>query len=96
VRHRPTVRRAATASSDLWPSDSISLRRRRHESDRRVPTPGWPSRLWRCPEPACPTGTWSEDSDAIASRAVLTGNEHCPTPEPPRPRSTRQTQDQRR
>jgi transposase len=32
----------------------------------------WAKRLWRCPEPACPTGTWSEESDAIASRAVLT------------------------
>jgi transposase len=32
----------------------------------------WAKRLWRCPEPACPTGTWSEESDAIAPRAVLT------------------------
>jgi transposase len=32
----------------------------------------WAKRLWRCVEPACPTGTWSEESDAIAARAVLT------------------------
>jgi transposase len=32
----------------------------------------WAKRLWRCPEPACPKGTWSEESDEIAARAVLT------------------------
>jgi transposase len=32
----------------------------------------WAKRLWRCREPACPTRTWSEESDLIASRAVLT------------------------
>ena len=32
----------------------------------------WAKRLWRCPEPACATGTWSEESDEIAPRAVLT------------------------
>jgi len=32
----------------------------------------WAKRLWRCAEPACPTLTWSEESDQIASRAVLT------------------------
>jgi transposase len=32
----------------------------------------WAKRLWRCPEPACPMGTWSEESDDIGSRAVLT------------------------
>ena len=32
----------------------------------------WAKRLWRCPEPACPMGTWSEESDEIAPRAVLT------------------------
>jgi len=32
----------------------------------------WAKRLWRCPESACPTGTWSEESDAVAPRAVLT------------------------
>jgi transposase len=32
----------------------------------------WAKRLWRCPEPACAMGTWSEDSDEIAPRAVLT------------------------
>jgi transposase len=32
----------------------------------------WSKRLWRCPEPACPARTWSEESDHIASRAVLT------------------------
>jgi transposase len=32
----------------------------------------WAKRLWRCPEPACPARTWSEESDQIAPRAVLT------------------------
>jgi transposase len=32
----------------------------------------WAKRLWRCPEPACAVKTWSEESDAIAPRAVLT------------------------
>jgi transposase len=32
----------------------------------------WSKRLWRCPEPACPARTWSEESDHIAPRAVLT------------------------
>jgi transposase len=32
----------------------------------------WAKRLWRCPEPACAAGTWSEVSDEIAARAVLT------------------------
>jgi transposase len=32
----------------------------------------WAKRLWRCAEPTCPAGTWSEHSDEIAPRAVLT------------------------
>jgi hypothetical protein len=32
----------------------------------------WAKRLWRCPEPACATRTWSEESDEIGPRAVLT------------------------
>jgi len=32
----------------------------------------WAKRLWRCAEPACPAGTWSEECDEIAPRAVLT------------------------
>lgn len=32
----------------------------------------WAKRLWRCGEPACPARTWSEESDLIAPRAVLT------------------------
>ena len=32
----------------------------------------WAKRLWRCGEPACAMGTWSEESDEIATRAVLT------------------------
>ena len=32
----------------------------------------WSKRLWRCPEPVCPARTWSEESDQIAPRAVLT------------------------
>jgi transposase len=31
----------------------------------------WAKRLWRCPEPACPARTWSEECDQIAPRAVL-------------------------
>lgn len=29
-------------------------------------------RLWRCPDPDCSVKTWSEETDAIAPRAVLT------------------------
>jgi transposase len=32
----------------------------------------WATRLWRCAEPACATRTWSEESEEIAPRAVLT------------------------
>jgi transposase len=32
----------------------------------------WAKRLWRCPERACPMGSWSEETDEIAARAVLT------------------------
>ena len=32
----------------------------------------WAKRLWRCAEPACPARTWSEESDEIGRRAVLT------------------------
>jgi transposase len=32
----------------------------------------WAKRLWRCPEAACSARTWSEESDEIAPRAVLT------------------------
>jgi transposase len=32
----------------------------------------WARRLWRCAEAVCEVGTWSEESDAIAARAVLT------------------------
>jgi transposase len=32
----------------------------------------WAKRLWRCPEGACTIRTWSETSDEIAPRAVLT------------------------
>jgi hypothetical protein len=32
----------------------------------------WGKRLWRCPEPVCPTGTWLDESDEIAPWAVLT------------------------
>src|ERR687898_2605503 len=32
----------------------------------------WAERLWRCLEPACPTCIWSEESNEIAARAVLT------------------------
>lgn len=32
----------------------------------------WAKRLWRCPDPDCPAGTWSETSDVILPRAGLT------------------------
>jgi hypothetical protein len=32
----------------------------------------WVKHIWRCPEPACAVRTWSEESDQIAPRAVLT------------------------
>jgi transposase len=32
----------------------------------------WLKHIWRCPEPACAVRTWSEESDQIAPRAVLT------------------------
>ncbi len=32
----------------------------------------WRKRVWRCGEPACPTGTWSERHDLAAPRALLT------------------------
>jgi transposase len=32
----------------------------------------WAKRIWRCPEPACAVASWSEESDEIAPRAVLT------------------------
>jgi hypothetical protein len=51
---------------------------RRRVNVRDLPIAGrpvvlvWAKRLWRCPEPACAMGTWSEESDAIGPRAVLT------------------------
>jgi transposase len=39
--------------------------------DRRVVLV-WHKRLWRCPDPHCAVKTWSEETDAIAARAVLT------------------------
>jgi transposase len=32
----------------------------------------WAKRLWRCPDPDCGTGTWSETSEGIRPRASLT------------------------
>ena len=51
---------------------------RRHVQARDLPVAGrpvrvvWAKRLWRCCEPACAVATWSEESDQIAPRAVLT------------------------
>ena len=39
--------------------------------DRRVVIV-WRKRLWRCPNSHCGIKTWSEETDAIAARAVLT------------------------
>jgi transposase len=32
----------------------------------------WRKRLWRCVDPDCDVGTWSEETDAVAPRAALT------------------------
>lgn len=32
----------------------------------------WSKRIWRCPEPACGSSTWSETSEAMAARSGLT------------------------
>jgi hypothetical protein len=40
-------------------------------ADRQV-VPVWAKRFWRCAESGCAVRTWSEESDAIAPRAVLT------------------------
>ena len=32
----------------------------------------WRKRIWRCADPDCDVGTWSEETDAVAARAVLT------------------------
>jgi len=32
----------------------------------------WLKRVWRCPESACPAGTWSQAHELVGSRAVLT------------------------
>jgi transposase len=32
----------------------------------------WRKRVWRCPDPDCEVRTWTEETDAIAPRAVLT------------------------
>jgi len=32
----------------------------------------WHKRIWRCPEPRCAAGTWTETSEAIRPRSVLT------------------------
>lgn len=32
----------------------------------------WAKRIWRCPEPACPRRTWTEDHAFAAARAKLT------------------------
>ena len=33
---------------------------------------GSPERIWRCPEPRCATRTWTETSEVIRARSVLT------------------------
>ena len=51
---------------------------RRPVSVRDLPLAGrptvlvWSKRLWRCLEPRCGQRTWSEASEAIAPRAILT------------------------
>ena len=54
------------------------LHGRRPVSVRDLPLAGrptvlvWSKRLWRCLEPRCAQRTWSEGSEAIAPRAILT------------------------
>jgi transposase len=51
---------------------------RRRVAVRDLPMAGrpvrlvWSKRLWRCTEPSCPVSTWSEESEEIGPRAVLT------------------------
>ncbi len=51
---------------------------RRETMVRDLPVAGrptvlvWRKRRWRCPDPDCETKTWSESSEEIAPRAVLT------------------------
>src|SRR5947199_10873410 len=51
---------------------------RRETTVRDLPVAGrpcvlvWRKRRWTCPDPDCEVKTWSEASDAIAPRAVLT------------------------
>ena len=33
---------------------------------------GWRKRRWRCPEPACPAGSWTQRHPAVGARMVLT------------------------
>jgi transposase len=37
----------------------------------------WRARIWRCPEPACQVGTFTEQHDLIAPRAKLTSRAIC-------------------
>ena len=39
--------------------------------DQRVRL-AWSKRRWRCPEPVCPIGSWTETTELITPRAVLT------------------------
>jgi len=32
----------------------------------------WIKRRWRCPEPACPAGSWTKQHPAVGARTVLT------------------------
>jgi transposase len=57
------------AGDGPWPPPG---RGARPAAGRSAGGTGVAKRLWRCTEPACPACTWSEDSDEIAPRAVLT------------------------
>jgi transposase len=51
---------------------------RRRVAIRDLPVAGrpvvllWAKRIWRCPDPDCAKGTWTETSELIGRRAVLT------------------------
>ena len=73
---------AVETSADVVGCSSCGTRAvghgRRRVKVRDLPIAGrpvvlvWAKRIWRCPEPACDTATWTETTEAIAARGALT------------------------